>query len=406
MGMVAGALGTAPAASAATAAARARAQTQLRVRVGGRDLPAELGRQIVVDQDLDQPDMATVTLHGSAALAFVTGVAPGDALDVQAEPASPMALFKGEVVGIEPVFDPLNPRAVIRALNRLHRLAGPPQTKTYENVSDADIAAAVAREHGLVPVTAPELQERYEAVYQHNQTDLEFLRARAARIGYAVWCEDTKLFFARPPALPAVGLAPTRTRSDARLRQLHPRLATSQTVQRVVVRGFDPIGKRDVVGAAAAATLLLRAEPNTPGVLLGETEEVTVEEPVASSAEARALAQAELAARLAARVDAEAETDGSDALRPGRLVVVQGMNDRFNGQYFVQGVSHRYSHSDTCPDGGYQARLRLRRQAPALFFMPEIDDEVLVAFEQGDLSQPYVVGSLWDGDEDRCSTRR
>jgi len=31
------------------------------------------------------------------------------------------------------------------------------------------------------------------------------------------------------------------------------------------------------------------------------------------------------------------------------------------------------------------------------FFMPEIDDEVLVAFERGDVRFPYVVGFLWNG---------
>jgi uncharacterized protein involved in type VI secretion and phage assembly len=33
------------------------------------------------------------------------------------------------------------------------------------------------------------------------------------------------------------------------------------------------------------------------------------------------------------------------------------------------------------------------------YFLPEVDDEVLVAFEHGDVRFPYVVGALWnDGD--------
>ena len=31
------------------------------------------------------------------------------------------------------------------------------------------------------------------------------------------------------------------------------------------------------------------------------------------------------------------------------------------------------------------------------YFLPEVDDEVLVAFEHGDVRFPYVLGALWNG---------
>lgn len=33
------------------------------------------------------------------------------------------------------------------------------------------------------------------------------------------------------------------------------------------------------------------------------------------------------------------------------------------------------------------------------YFLPEVNDEVLVAFEHGDVRSPYVVGALWNGQD-------
>ena len=37
------------------------------------------------------------------------------------------------------------------------------------------------------------------------------------------------------------------------------------------------------------------------------------------------------------------------------------------------------------------------------YFMPEVDDEVLVAFDHGDVNHPYVIGFMWNGEDDTPS---
>jgi uncharacterized protein involved in type VI secretion and phage assembly len=48
---------------------------------------------------------------------------------------------------------------------------------------------------------------------------------------------------------------------------------------------------------------------------------------------------------------------------------------------------------------GYWARIAspMAGNDRGIYFLPEVEDEVLVAFEHGDLRFPYVIGSLWNG---------
>jgi uncharacterized protein involved in type VI secretion and phage assembly len=51
------------------------------------------------------------------------------------------------------------------------------------------------------------------------------------------------------------------------------------------------------------------------------------------------------------------------------------------------------------PQNSYWARVAMPMTGGGrgAYFLPEVGDEVLVAFERGDLRFPYVVGSLWNG---------
>ncbi|ETX05496.1 MAG: hypothetical protein ETSY2_22635, partial [Candidatus Entotheonella gemina] len=50
-------------------------------------------------------------------------------------------------------------------------------------------------------------------------------------------------------------------------------------------------------------------------------------------------------------------------------------------------------------DESHWARIAMPMAGPerGFYFLPEVDDEVLVAFEHGLIEWPYVLGALWNG---------
>jgi len=53
--------------------------------------------------------------------------------------------------------------------------------------------------------------------------------------------------------------------------------------------------------------------------------------------------------------------------------------------------------SDTYESGWARMMAPMAGKGRGLYMLPEIDDEVLVMFEQGQVDHPYVLGALWNG---------
>ena len=184
------------------------------------------------------------------------------------------------------------------------------------------------------------------------------------------------------------------TRSDAgvKLVAFLPRLSAASSVQEVVVTGVDSSTGGQSIGRAVAPTILLGAGSDAP---FGARLMIDTDRRFSSADEANAFAWSVLSELVATRISAEALTAGDPEIGIGSFVEVEGLDEEFDAPYYVAGVTHRFG-----PEAysGYSSVFRLRRADFGMFRSPAIDDEVLVAFEHGDLNRPYVVGSFWDCD--------
>ena len=222
---------------------------------------------------------------------------------------------------------------------------------------------------------------------------------------YEVFVDWTTLHFQRRRVgLPAViGCS----RDGVFLDAFFARLSSAGNIAEVTVRGWDPVKKDEIIGRARQGVIALSPAANDtdlrpPALDLGFVEGLQ------TSAAAHAVAAGALSAITARNISGEMSVEGHATLRAGGRVVLAGGGSAFDGDYYVTQVSHRLGNGSS---EGWRTLLRVVRVDRALFVLPEVGDEVLVAFEHGDLARPVVVGSLWNGestssDWSPCGRRR
>lgn len=342
---------------------------EVRLRVDGQDVPLEAEADVIevsVLQDVSAPGMFAVRLMNwdLDKLQFTWSDDPlfaeGAEVEVlmgymgELEP-----VFVGEITGLEPEFRAdETPTVTVRGYDRGHRLLRGRKTRSFIQVKDSDIAAQVAEEAGLT-AEAEDTKVTLEYVLQHNQTDLEFLEARARRIGYEVWVEGKILKF-RPRPSDEAEILTLHLEED--LLEFSPRLSTVGLAGEVEVRGWSPKDKEAVLGKAAAADAGSTMGGKTGGldVAAGAFDAavaVSVDEPV-SQGEADQIAAGRIREMALSYVTGEGVAAGRADLKAGTVVKIDGCGQRFSGLYYLASVNHVYS-----PKRGYRTAFTVRRSA-------------------------------------------
>jgi len=347
-----------------------RTDAQVYVSLNGESVELAQGNliEVQVDQTPDMPDSAEIVLADAPRWTAELNLGDSLTVDLSGAEGSRQTVFKGEVVGIEAIYKTNNrSEVIVRAFDRLHRLTRGRKSRTYEQVSDGDIVKKIAQEHGLGTDISSDVSIAYDHVHQHNQTDLEFLLLRAARIGYQVGVWDDKLYFkhrgqrTRPPQ--GTGGAP-RLKWGETLQGFSVRLSSNGLPTKVTVRGWDPEHKREIVGEARRSDV----SPEVQGVRAAtevsesahsvEAQVHYVDIPVSSQAEAEAIARAKLDDLVLNYLTADVQTQGNPAISPGIEVEVSGVGS-YDGRYKVADARHIFDRS------GYRTTFKVGRGDPA-----------------------------------------
>lgn len=366
------------------------------------------------------------------------------------------SLIKGEITALEPEFaEGQVARLVVHGYDKSHRLYRLTNSKAFLNKKDSDLAQEIAGKTKL-SAQVDATSTVYDHIYQDNQTDLGFLMQRAWRIGYECFVRAGKLYFRKPPSSgPSLTLKWGET-----LLYFSTRMTLAEQVDEVIVRGWDIQKKEAIVGQKSSGTLNPDIGEVKSGqqwaTAFGAGKLVVVDQPVVSQAEANIMAQARLDERSGAFVVAEGRAPRCPQLTAGEKVRLENLGQRLSGTYLVTQARHIFTQD------GWEAHFSVRGARSGLLaeemagqrplprwpgvvtalvtntkdpnnrgrvkvkypwmanevesnwarvvsagagpntgfcLIPDVNDEVIVAFEQGDINRPYVLGGVWNGQD-------
>ena len=438
------------------------------LKLNGSQAPPKLMVDLLdctVENSLHLPDVCTIRLH-DAGFKWLDSVNFREGSRVQVEAggekdAQLAEIFDGEVTGLD--MDMAGhgvPTLVLRCFDRSHQLHRGRQSRTFVQMKDSDIVRRVGEEAGF-NVKADATTQVHDWILQNNQTNWEFLNECAERNSFRLYVQGQKdLYFKK---VVDESKEVVQLEWGKNLRSFRPRTAASGQVDEVIVRGWDPHQKQAIVGRSNVPKGIPQTKGSADGGKVGKdafgpARMVITDRPIHTQAEADALAHSVCDNIGGGFLEAEGLCYGQPKMRPGMMVQIENVGDRFRGKYLISSTTHTYT-----PSEGYATQFGISGKKPSsllsalgggaganrapqgnnivvgvvtdnrdpqnlgrvkvkypwltedhtshwariaspmagsgrgLFILPEVNDEVLVAFEHGDVRRPYVIGSLWNG---------
>ena len=425
------------------------------VKINGTKLAPEIGAQLLelkVRQSLRQPASALIRI-GDAQGQHVDDWKVSDTVEVLIGAISDQSggetVFKGEIVALEPEFEANGISVGIRAYDRTHRLQHGKKVRTFQQSSASDMVSKVLREAGL-SASAESTSVVFEFFQQSDETDRDFIRRLERMHDYELYDDGSQVHFRAASSVKSPVV--TLTYRD-NLLTFRPRLSAAQQHSGVQVRGWDIKGKQAVTASQSSPTPAANigaSRPKDYGKELLISDRVT-----ATSAEANLIAKSTMERTAAGFAEAEGSCLGEPKIKAGSTIEIKGVGSNFSGQYVVTSVTHVLRSPSTFktfftiagrsdrglldlmnppeeriwgqqlviglvtnnndPDNMGRVRVKYPSlsdseesewarvlthsagNARGIYMLPQVGNEVVVAFENGDSRRPLVIGSVFNG---------
>lgn len=325
------------------------------------------------------------------------------------------------------------------------------KNRIFEKKKDSDIIKEVLKTYGSVDVDATQYQ--HPTLVQYYCSDWDFALSRADACGLFVFADGSKIKVKKPE----VGGSPVLTVTYGEdITAFDLELTSDDQFTQYEAVSWSPKEQKAVKVSASSPSLNKQGDLQPKSLASGESLLLQTDAPTEEKALKQWADGMALKAGLA-RYQGSVSFYGSAKVKPGTLIELKGLGKRFNGNLFVGAVTHTIEDNEWTTeagagvpamnitdepdvvsppaagflpglqglhaavvkklDGDPQKEYRIQIELPWLdgkskllwarlatmyatggmgtFFLPEVNDEVLVGFMNADPTHPVILGSLY-----------
>jgi Rhs element Vgr protein len=364
-------------------------------------------------------------------------------------------IFKGVIAKQKIVSKGNSTALILTCKHASFRLAHSEKFSVYQEMKDAEIMESIVGSYGI-SISAEDTDVTHLNMVQYKSTDWDFVVNRAEYNSQVVVADGAELKTFKPAV---AGSAEIDLQFGATMLDFEAELDGRMQEEKLTGKGWDYSNQEAIEHESELADQTTTGNLNSPdlGSDLENNEEQSHYSSLNKQEEIEAVAMAEQQRRRLSKIRGVVTAKGVGTAKPGITIGLNGLGDRFNGNALVTGVSHSFkkgtwttkmqlgldpmSHLEkfkpqpksaftipksqgleiglvtqieSDPDGDYRMMVRFPTmqnetgiwarvaqldagEDRAVFFRPEIGDEVIVGFVNDDPRAPVVLGALHSG---------
>lgn len=216
------------------------------------------------------------------------------------------------------------------------------KSHVFPKKKDSDIVREIARLTNLAFEIDETSDKPTTKTKKGGTSYLDFIKERAKSISYDFYLLEKKMFFIKSDKNKEV-LATLKWGTD--LISFKPELNTTKVATEVIVRSWDKVAKKSIVGRAKAGDEDRQDDDKKLASqivkqIYGDVVKEITDRVVNSVAEANKLAKSELNKLSKGFLTGSGSTIGNPELKPGYNIQLEGLGDLFSGIYKLTKVTH------------------------------------------------------------------